>query len=312
MTDPQEDKLSMYYAVIAASEKHTAAWQTLPAFVTQYGLFTAQVDVIRDTIDGQIQGISGAARDKAERRQEMAELAYPVASVLQAWALENDDAELADRVSFTLSDFLHDRDTVAEEYAQLVHDEANANVASLADYGVDAAKLSALAAAIAAYHTALTAPRLAITDRKAATAALKVAFAEADKILKERLDKLVPILTQDHPAFATDWGNARIIVDSGGGGGGGSGGGGNGNGNGGGGSEPSSSSSSVSSSSSSSVSSILESSTSPDPPGSSSSLIDDMSSASSSSLSSESSPSSSSLSSVSSQSSSSLSSGGGP
>ena len=49
----------------------------------------------------------------------------------------------------------------------------------------------------------------------AITAGLKTSFANADGVLKNRLDKLVPILALDNAAFATDLWNSRNIYDSG-------------------------------------------------------------------------------------------------
>lgn len=217
MTDQQEDKLSMYYAVIAAADRHSAIVQGLPAFATHYGEFTAKVDTIRDLLDGQNAGVSGATEAKATARQSMAALAYPVAAAVQAWALANGDSQLADIVGYSQSDFLHSRDTIAEERAQRVHDEAEPRLADLGDYGVDAAMLTNLSNAIAGYHAELVRPQQAIQDRKTVTAGLKTGFASADDVLRNRLDKLVPILAMDHPAFATDWWNSRNIYDSGGG-----------------------------------------------------------------------------------------------
>lgn len=215
MTDRQEDKLTMYYTVEAACDKHTAAWQTLPAFVTHHTAFTAEVAAIAEEADNQRAGGTGATRDKSIARQAMAELAFPLGTAVQAWALITGDNQLAARVYHPVSDYFRGRDTEAEEIARLVHTEATANLAALADYGVTQPKLDALDAAITAYHAVLVKPRGAITDRKAATETMAEAFARADDILNNRLDKLVPILAADQPAFATDYRNARIIVDTG-------------------------------------------------------------------------------------------------
>ena len=73
--------------------------------------------------------------------------------------------------------------------------------------------------AIDAYHAQIVAPRTAIIDRKAATSTLAAAFDAADRVLVDRLDKLIPLLALTQAAFATDYRNSRIIVDSGGRGG---------------------------------------------------------------------------------------------
>lgn len=220
MNDTQEDKLGMYFSVVSACEKHAAVWQALPAFVTAFGEFTDHVDAIRDTAEGQETGIAGNTREKNRARKALADTAYPLGMAIQAWALVSGNAGIGDRVYRPHSDYLRRRDTEAETMARIVLSEGTAHLADLADYGVTQAKLDALSDAADAYHAALTAPRSAITDRSAATAALLEHFAAADKVLKERMDKLVPILASDTPKFGVDYQNARIIVDSGGGGGG--------------------------------------------------------------------------------------------
>ncbi|MEM7013469.1 MAG: hypothetical protein AAF585_18510 [Verrucomicrobiota bacterium] len=214
MQDHEEDKLSMYFAVIAACNKHNAAWSALTAFADGFAEFQLEVNAISKAAETQQAGITGAAKDKSASRQTMAEAAFPIGTAVQAWALFNEDETLAAKVYHPISDYLQNsRDSEAEQMARGVHTEATANLAQLADYGVTQQLLDELLSAINAYHNALAAPRGAITDRKAATAAIKSGITNADKILKNRMDKLVPILQITQPAFATDYKNARIIVD---------------------------------------------------------------------------------------------------
>ena len=217
MNGNQEDKLGMYYSVETACDKHSAVWQTLPAFITAFGEFQTHVAAISDAAESQETGVTGASRSKNIVQKAVADEAYPIGTAVQTWATITGDNQLAKRVYKSMSDFnYYLRDTEVEIHARLVHTEATAHLAALADYGVTQARLDELDAAIDAYHALLVAPRTAITDRKAATAALKALFKQADTVLKTRMDKLVPILAKDHPAFVADYENARIIVDSGG------------------------------------------------------------------------------------------------
>lgn len=215
MNNRLEDKYSMYFAVEATCAKHAAAWAALPAFVTHHTAFTDALATLSAEIDRQRSGITGATRDKSAARQTLAERAFPIGTATQAWALVEGDHQLAARVYHPITDYFRGRDTEAAELARTVHAEATTHLADLADYGVDQTRLDDLAAAISAYHTALTAPRGAIIDRKSATAALAEGFQIIDDLLNNRLDKLVPILAPTQPAFAADYQNARIIVDTG-------------------------------------------------------------------------------------------------
>lgn len=217
MTDKQENKLGMYYSVVAACENHNAVWSGLPAFATAFTEFQSHVDAIGDAAEAQETGVTGATKNKNTALKNLTDAAYPLGTAVQAWATVEGDTQLAERVYWSRSDYLYGRDADSETMARTVLTEATANLPALADYGVTQAKLDDLSAAIDAYHAVLVAPRAAITDRKAATAALVDHFTAADTVLKGRMDNLAPILAADTPEFGRDYENARIIVDSGGG-----------------------------------------------------------------------------------------------
>lgn len=90
----------------------------------------------------------------------------------------------------------HDRgtaacDSEAAQRCQDVHDSADGVLASLADYGMDAARLTAFQALIDAYLTENTAPRLAITKRNNATAEIEKLVDGTLTMLNRRLDPLM-------------------------------------------------------------------------------------------------------------------------
>lgn len=85
-------------------------------------------------------------------------------------------------------------------------------VAALADYDIDGEKIAKFAQAIEAYSALLVTPRRAINDRKAATAGLLEAFAAADTLLRDCLDKLIPVIAARHPAFGVHYHHARPII----------------------------------------------------------------------------------------------------
>lgn len=215
MKDRQEDRLGMYFTVLATCERHADAWENVPAFAEAHAEFAGHVTAIRDQADAQSTGVRGSSRAKADAREALAATAYPIATAIQAWAAVAGEARVAERVRFTRSHFIHSRDTDAEIRARTVLAEATARDADLADYGVDPELIGHLAVAIDTYHDLIIAPRQAIVARSAATAALKKHFAAAHRVLKTRMDNLVPVIGVQNPDFARDYENARVIVDSG-------------------------------------------------------------------------------------------------
>ena len=89
----------------------------------------------------------------------------------------------------------------------------NNNLASLASYGVTAAKLTALKTKIEAYAASIAKPREAVASGSTATKQLDAEFHAADAALNDELDALVPQFKSANATFVNDYRNARIIVD---------------------------------------------------------------------------------------------------
>lgn len=55
--------------------------------------------------------------------------------------------------------------------------------------------------------------RVSQVNKKGITTNLKALFAEADELLKDKLDSLLLILRKDEPELYTGYSKARIIID---------------------------------------------------------------------------------------------------
>jgi flagellar hook-associated protein FlgK len=97
---------------------------------------------------------------------------------------------------------------------QNIHDLANTNLASLGSYGVTAAKLTALQAAIDGFKAIVSKPRDNIAAGKTVTQQLSDEFDAADETLAEILDGLIGQFQATNATFVSDYNNARTIVDA--------------------------------------------------------------------------------------------------
>jgi len=107
-----------------------------------------------------------------------------------------------------------ERDADAIKDCQNIHDLANTNIASLGSYGITAAKLTALQAAIDGYKAIVTKPRDNIVAGATVTQALSDEFDAADETLSEILDGLIVQFQATNAKFVSDYNNARTIVDT--------------------------------------------------------------------------------------------------
>ncbi|MBK9274709.1 MAG: hypothetical protein IPM49_09240 [Flavobacteriales bacterium] len=215
MDKKQENQLTMFYAVQKTLERHGAVWSGTPAMVAASTEYDANIASLEACVEKQVIDIRGFARAKAEAEAEMVAMTLQVAGGVRAYATVVGDSVLADKMNVTRSTLLRHRDSVVAQHCQGIHTEATAVVASLADYGVLPATLTALQGAIDAYVAAITAPRNAITQRKGATAELRMLIKDTTKLLVKRLDSLVEQYRLANAEFYREYHNSRMIVDLG-------------------------------------------------------------------------------------------------
>lgn len=215
MTDVQENKASMYVAVLSVLGEYAAVWGTIPAYVTAHDDFQASVDDIQQTQLIQEGNISGVTQDKTQARDQAIDAALPVASAVFAYASVTDNNALKSLVDYSPSELRRSRDSILANRLQIIHDAANDNIAALPDYGIDAPALADYQTIIDNYASTMQNPRVAISTRAAATQGLVGLFEETDRILKEQLDKLTEQFKTSDPVFYAKYHNARIIIDLG-------------------------------------------------------------------------------------------------
>jgi hypothetical protein len=124
----------------------------------------------------------------------------------------NDLPLLASAVNYTKSKMAKAQDTIMRDIAEVIYNHAQANLAAMADYGVTAAMLVDLRAAIDLYVEAIPDPRLATTEKKKATDRLKVLFRENDDYLK-KLDLLMELLRTEE-MFYGQYKNVRKLIET--------------------------------------------------------------------------------------------------
>ena len=88
------------------------------------------------------------------------------------------------------------------------------DLASLGNYGITAAKLTALQATIDGYKAIVTKPRDNIVAGATVTQQLSDEFDAADETLAEILDGLIGQFSATNAKFVSDYNNARTIVDT--------------------------------------------------------------------------------------------------
>ena len=213
MKRKQENLLSMYLAVNKVLQDNSTVWNSVAVMNTAVGNFTANLVALRKVIDAQTKSITGYAKDKRKALIEMADKALEVRAAIFAYADTLNNNTLKDRVRYSRSKLIYSSDTLCAELAQVIKDEGQALSTALNPYGISNAKLTQLQQSIDAYLAIVPSTRVAITSRKLATKKLRDCFSGTNKLLTERLDKLMFRFKQNFPDFFTQYFDARIIID---------------------------------------------------------------------------------------------------
>ena len=216
MTTIQEDKLSMYYVVKNTCEKYQTTWTANAVFAATYNLWAAKIPLIEQNRDAQLLETTGITTDKTTKRNSMTDKALFMINRMQSYANVVTNPELLENIKYSASDLKKKRDSDVIGICNIVTAKANANVTALATYGVTAAMITELQAAITAYMAVLAKPKVAKSQTKTATENLAKLFKEADDILNQRLDLDIELFKATKPEFHSQYKTARMIVSLGG------------------------------------------------------------------------------------------------
>jgi hypothetical protein len=215
MNNKQENKLSMYNAVREIVTTNTSLWEKIPAFTAAFTEYGTLLDNIAATLRTQNSDLTGASADKVSGKEALANATLAVAGAIHAYASQSNKAELKQRVALTRSDLLLVRDMEMLEKCRTIASHAEANKASIADYGATEAVIKDLQDKITAFATLAVRPRVVIAERKDATADLQNLIRLTDTLLSDRLDKIMEQFKVTQPGFYNLYQTNRILVDSG-------------------------------------------------------------------------------------------------
>lgn len=215
MTDPQENKLSMYRVVEKLLDDNSIIWNGTPAFVTTKNAFSSKIAAISTASQQQQTINTGIATDKKLLKISLINIAAPVAAAVIAYASQTNNNELLNAVNFTQSQLAGTRDDMLGDRCQIIHTKANANLLALAPYGITAPVLTTLQTAITTYTAKVPAPTTAKQSKKTATINIRNLFKETDVILKLQLDKLMLVYKTTNSDFYNNYIGAREIINLG-------------------------------------------------------------------------------------------------
>jgi hypothetical protein len=206
----------MVESTVAVLNENKNVWEKTPAFVKAVADLAGVVQAIQIESGKQQAPTKGATASKAQARDALEDTILEMADQLSALAEERRDVTLAAQVEITRSALDKLSDEELEAIAKRVAALATEFIAPLADYLVTQENIEELKQLLGEFSSVKTAPRVAVVGRSSSTASLPDRLADASRLLRGRLDKLVSKYRNTDPEFVARYHSARVIVDRGG------------------------------------------------------------------------------------------------
>ena len=213
MTKKEENKLTMYKAVLALLQANGSKTASIPAFANILSQFQAAVQEIEQKHREHQTRAKGAAQQKAQLEDEMVDSLVLLAGAMYVYGVQQQDEELKALTRVSESSFKRLRDTDLLNRARSLYSKAEALAANLGDYGIDEARLTAIKEQIDAYAAALENREMVSAEKTAARQALSQAFDQADEILTDMLDPIMEMYRTQDQQFYNQYQSARVIKD---------------------------------------------------------------------------------------------------
>lgn len=206
--------LTMVHATLQVLTDNETEWKTNKPMDRQVTAIRDNYAAINNVQKSSQVTSTGVTNDKENAGDAAIEQAVLLAGFTQAYALENNNMSLYERmkVSFTMLDRLPDE--TLTQYLYNLHQRMKNIGKPLEEFGITSTKLAELEKSIQSFEQMKSAPRLVITNRKSHNETIPELMRDL-RLSFTILDKLVKTYNETNAAFVRDYYNAREIVDRG-------------------------------------------------------------------------------------------------
>lgn len=215
MTKGQTAKVNMYIAMLLFFAKYELTLAAFVQLVTEITNFTGIYDDLQLEIAKQKLKISGIVVTKETHLETAIKLLVKSARKARVWAVNTGNATLAAQFDVQISTFGEMTQSVVLNSLTTINAALSTNIASLTDYRVIAADVTAITTAIDAASDSIGTPKQAITTRAVATDEIVVDIAKCDAYLELIDDLLVPEYEDTNHSMVAEYHLSRAITSLG-------------------------------------------------------------------------------------------------
>lgn len=211
----QENKLTMYEAVLTLLQENESVLTPYDAMVTSKAEFSTLVGQIR--AKGQERGTVTAGKAAGKQQAEDALIAalMEVTAPLYSYGRKSGKTDVKEVADVTEGKLTRMRDTELASRATTIHQKANAEIANLGNYGITVAMLTELQNKITVFSAAIGERESSAAARVGMTMSIAELFDKADEFLNEDFDRLMERVRNSDTEFYNKYFAARVIKDLG-------------------------------------------------------------------------------------------------
>lgn len=213
MNKQNQAQLKMFEAVIEFLDNNPALVTALAILATLKTQLGGCIQRIADAYAIILTPLTGITLQKDEARKNMNVLLFEICNGLRAYATSVNNMNLYNAVNFSISDIEHLNDSKISSFAIQIHAKATDHIASLPPFGIDAAVLAALTAAMSSFEHLKVEHRDAIALRMAQKGIIKQNINDARNILVMNMDPIVYTRISVEPSIVDQYKNVRRIIN---------------------------------------------------------------------------------------------------
>ena len=216
MQNRLEDKLSMYEKVDAFLQTNMAVLTTsLPILTSAYTDFKTKLNDILATIQAASVDTTGYTEDKAQKRQDLEQLALKITRALTAYAGVSKNLSLRAKINYNKSDLSKMRDNDLFAHTKVIEDYANQYATDILSYGISTNDIVDLGTKVKDFFEVIQTPKTKIEVRSSYLQQLETQMQEQDMYLKDIIDPLMGVLEYDAPLLFSQYKKGRSIDQTG-------------------------------------------------------------------------------------------------
>lgn len=212
MNKTQSNHYRMFLNTQEYLDEKTNVWNVIPRVVTYKNNFDELLARIAETSKLTTDSV-GVTERKGQLKRAIAKKVAMLSGVMQAYAYDIDDMDLAPKTSLSETEVYRLKDTELQGTVSGFLKLVEQHIGKLADFGLTPETLTELSTTVDEFNTLIGKPRVIMNSKYVALSTLDELFDETNSLIKNKLDKMMLMFKYTSNGFYEGYERARVIVD---------------------------------------------------------------------------------------------------